>query len=321
MIKKIIIINFLLLIAGAGTALAQPGGYAGAFSRIGFGPRGISMGNAMAADTTEGIYGYYNPAQPAWVRGNQLDFSTSVMSFGRRLSTFQATFALPPAAGVSVALINARTADFDGRSRSGYHTGTFNSNEYQLIGSFGIQFSDHVSAGGGLKLNVASFHPDISNEAGIGIDLGTLFQLTDRLHASVTVRDLLSVYSWNAIELYGGDNLALRHDYFPVRLESGLSYTIPYRFTVAAFYGRLTHSEAQFNQLKAGASYHIHERITVRAGVQVDDIQAFKDATRPSAGFSVHLPFDEWSPSIDYAFAAEPGNISTMHVFGIRLNI
>ena len=34
----------------------------GAFSRMGFGARGIGMGNAMSAVTTGNLVSYYNPA-------------------------------------------------------------------------------------------------------------------------------------------------------------------------------------------------------------------------------------------------------------------
>lgn len=318
--KRFYLITILLLLI-SGMASAQPAGYAGAFSRIGFGPRGLAMGNALSSVTGQGIYGYYNPAHSGWIEGNQVDLGTSLMSFDRTLSTFQVTFALPPEAGMSLTLINARTADFDGRTTSGYHTGTFSTNEYQLLSSFGVQLSEKVSLGAGVKFNIADFHEELSNEAGIGIDLGTLVRITDRLNASVTVRDLLSLYSWNAAQLYGGDQLALRNDRFPVRLEGELSYVVPGNWTISANYGRLIHPDEQFNQLKAGASYRIHEHFSLRAGVQVDDLNAVSTTTRPGAGFSIHLPFDNLSPSVDYAFLSEPGNVSTMHVFGIRLNL
>ena len=40
-----------------------------------------------------------------------------------------------------------------------------------------------------------------------------------------------------------------------------------------------------------------------------------------SAGFSINLPFDRFSPSIDYAFVREPYGVANMHVFAIRMNL
>ena len=45
---------------------AQNAGRAGAFARIGFGARGIGMGNAVTAVTSGDISTYYNPALSAF---------------------------------------------------------------------------------------------------------------------------------------------------------------------------------------------------------------------------------------------------------------
>ena len=57
--KYLLIILFLVL---AGTANAQVGSYAGAFARMGFGARGLSMGNALVSDAFGDVSGYYNPS-------------------------------------------------------------------------------------------------------------------------------------------------------------------------------------------------------------------------------------------------------------------
>jgi hypothetical protein len=70
---------------------------------------------------------------------------------------------------------------------------------------------------------------------------------------------------------------------------------------------------------RIGASYHIHKRFTLRAGWQVNDLKQSGETNIPSLGFSVHLPFDHFSPSIDYAFLREPDGVANMHVFSLRL--
>jgi len=72
---------------------------------------------------------------------------------------------------------------------------------------------------------------------------------------------------------------------------------------------------------RLGARYRIHTRITIRSGVQAMDLNHDTFSIQPTAGFSLHLPYDRLSPAIDYAFVREPSNISTMHVFSIRLQI
>ncbi len=60
MYKKIFVILFFII--AVNTAFAQLGGLPGAFARMGFSARGISMGNAMSSVTTGDVMGYYNPA-------------------------------------------------------------------------------------------------------------------------------------------------------------------------------------------------------------------------------------------------------------------
>jgi hypothetical protein len=61
--------------------------------------------------------------------------------------------------------------------------------------------------------------------------------------------------------------------------------------------------------------------LTLRAGYQNGDLGYFEDNQRISMGFSVHLPFDAMSPSVDYSVTREPGGMSFMHAFAIRLHL
>ena len=302
--------------------VAQPSGYAGSFSRLGFGPRGMAMGNAIIASTTEGIYGYYNPALAAYAKtGSEIDISTSLMSFDRSLNSLNGTFKLPPSAGLHVALLNANITGIDGRTSSGYFTDELATHEYQLLTSFGVNLHDKVAAGIGIKLNLADYHSDISNANGVGFDLGIIYKTTEKLSLGITAQDLLASYTWNSGELYGDESLAESTQNFPTRYNIGGSYYMRPRLLVAISYGWLIIDDEKFQQLKVGAAWSIHERISLRGGWQMDDLKNIAVANRPSAGFSVHLPFDMLKPSIDYAFLLEPNQISSMHVFGLKLNL
>ena len=52
------LITILLTILISGIANAQSGSYAGSFARLGFGARGLSMGNAMVSNTYGDVVGY-----------------------------------------------------------------------------------------------------------------------------------------------------------------------------------------------------------------------------------------------------------------------
>lgn len=318
--NKSYIALFLLFWGYVSAAFAQNGGAAGAFSRIGFGPRGMAMGNALTAVTSQGIYSYYNPALAAESsRGNQVDFSTAAMSFDRSFNTVNGTFRLPPTAGLTLSVINANVSDIDGRSLDGYDTGTLQTHEYQIASAMGIQLSEKLMAGVGLKYYIADYHNDLTATT-LGLDLGALYKLSNNLQIGATVRDLIASYTWNSAPLYGDDSSG-RTDNFPTQLHIGGSYSGITDFMVSLEGGYTYYEDVSLATLRFGSAYHLHERISIRAGWQIDDLTLVEKTNHGSAGFSVHLPFDLLSPSIDYAFIQEANNISYMHSFGLRLNI
>ncbi len=300
---------------------AQPSGYAASFSRIGFGPRGMAMGNALVASGGEGIYGYYNPALAARsAKGNQMDLSSALMSFDRSLHSIQTSFRIPPAAGLTVGLLNANVSDIDGRDLSGYPTGSLSTHEYQLISSFGIRLGEKLAAGAGFKITIADYHERLSNARATGFDAGLLYFANRHLTLGFAARDLLATYGWNTGALYGESDTLIDTDQFPRRFSLGGTYNLT-SVTVALQFGILSHSSNRFVQLKAGTSYRVHERVTLRGGWQTDDLDQINVSSRSSAGFSLHLPFDRLAPAVDYAFLAEPAGVSAIHVFGLRLQL
>lgn len=312
----------LLLLALPTVLWAQPSGFAGSFTRMGFGPRGMAMGNALAASDGEGIYGYYNPALAAQnTQTTQLDLSTALMTFDRSLHSLNASFSLPPDAGINIALHSAGVDDIDGRTSSGYFTEELSTREYQLLTAFGIRLHEKFSAGLGIKLNLANYHSELSNAKGVGFDIGLLYHLRQRLSVGLAIQDLLASYGWNSAELYGGESGASDTENFPTRYTLGFSYNLNPNALVTTSYGLMTHKDLVFHQLRIGGRWKVHERLSLRAGWQVDDLEQLKTSNRPSAGFSVHLPFDSLRPSVDYAFLLEPNQISSMHVFGLKLNL
>lgn len=314
--------GFILFVAGfVSITTAQNGGTAGAFSRIGFGPRGMAMGNTLTSVTDLGIYSYYNPALAAHVKeGNQVDFATAAMSFDRSFNTINGTFQLPPSAGITISVINANVGGIDGRDRNGYDTGTLQTHEYQIATALGLQISDNLSAGVGLKYFIADYHTELKNATTLGLDLGLLYKFSDRFQAGVTARDLLAAYNWDSGSLFGDESSA-RTDDFPTQFRIGASYFVTPNWLLSLEGGYLTHETGSVNNLRIGSSFDLHERVTIRAGWQIDELSSPQRSNSGSAGFSIHLPFNLLSPSVDYAFIQEGASISYMHSFGLRLNI
>lgn len=322
---------------------AQNGGFAGATTRLGYSARGMAMSNAMSAVTSEGAFAYYNSAQAALLTTRQTDFTVGALRYDRVFQSAGIQLQLPPTAGLAINILRTGVNEIDGRTQSGYATGLFDVAEYQLASHFGIRLSDRVNAGIGVKFGLANYHKDLDNAVSFGLDLGFLYHAGNHINIAFAVKDLLASYSWNSQELYNLDQSKNVVNNFPTRIIFGTAYqtekfTLSGDFEIQAYSSEISKQEVFISngfpttinnsklintsstQLRFGGSWKAHERFTLRAGWQLPDL-AQKQSWGLSSGFSIHLPFDVFSPSIDYAFVMEPNRLSNMHVFSLRLNL
>ncbi|MFN1833947.1 conjugal transfer protein TraF [Balneola sp. MJW-20] len=323
---------------------AQSGGFAGASTRLGFNANSLARANAMTAVTTEGPLSYFNPALTS-LRSDKIPLQLSVgsLQFDRVFQSTAVQFQLPPTAAFSVQIIRTGINDIDGRTVSGYYTDTFSTNEYQINGSFGIRLNERLLAGIGIKFNMADYHSDLDIATAVGLDLGFIWRTTDSFNIGLTVQDLFASYTWNSAELYGLDQNRNVNNYFPTRFTLGLAYEkelfdISADLEVQSLRSEVSESEFDilggspvvFSNtdevrtsaviLRSGGSWRAHERFTLRGGWRIADASD-SDSWGMSTGFSLHLPFDLLSPSIDYAFAIEPYRISRIHMFSLRFDL
>ncbi|GMQ81808.1 MAG: PorV/PorQ family protein [Rhodothermia bacterium] len=329
---------------GVGSSISRGamGQSAGAFSRIGFGARGIAMGNAVGADASGGTSPYYNPALATAIQRQNIDATVGLLSFDRSIQFLQLSSPLRQKAGVAVGLIHASVENIDGRDNSGFHTGDFSIDEYAGFLSFGIQFSDRVSAGIGLQFFRTDLFEGLDPAVAIGIDFGLLFRLSQDLHLSFVLDDLLARYQWstNSINGSGGKKTT---DQFPSRLRIGIMNQwldqrlrlvgeIEARFRrvdvvskrVSIFGGepversdtdRLVLYESR---LRAGMEYQLVKQFVVRAGLEQLGDEVF-GGVRPSAGFMIEQTVGELDARFEYAFSVESPASGTMHLLTLRL--
>jgi hypothetical protein len=341
---KIILTLAVLLGSFSATVFAQNGGFAGAATRLGYSARGMAMSNAMSAVTSEGAFAYYNSAQAALVLVKKpADITVGALKFDRIFQSTGIQLQLPPTAGLSINILRTGVNDIDGRTQSGYPTGSFDAAEYQLASHFGIRLSDRMNAGIGVKFGLANYHKDLDNAVSFGLDLGFLYRAGEHLNMAFTVKDLLAGYSWNSQKLYNLDQSKNVVNNFPTRIIFGAAYqaekfTLSGDFEIQAYSSETSKQEVFISngfpttinntkvvntsstQVRFGGSWKAHERFTLRAGWQLPDLTR-KASWGLSSGFSIHLPFDVFSPSIDYAFVMEPNRLSNMHAFSLRLNL
>ncbi len=318
--------SVLLLLATP--AVAQ---HAGAFARMGFSARGMALGNAVIADGSGLASPYYNPALAPLLSRQRLEASVALMTLDRQFQSLQLATPLRPRAGIAGGMIHAGVSNFDGRDRSGYHTGTFAISEYAFFLAFGVHMSRSLTFGAGLQLFRSDYHAQVPVALSIGIDLGMTFQVTDHLRVGAVAEDLLANYSWDTSQAHsGGGNTS---DPFPRRLRLGATYRLQQMHLSVEYESRLSQAEVwrrtvEFSggslrevirseelmlheyRFRVGAEYRFESAFAVRSGVTT----LANGAWRPSAGFMAEQPLGEIAVRAEYAFLLEPFALGTMHL-------
>ncbi|MFB6098437.1 MAG: PorV/PorQ family protein [Salinibacter sp.] len=315
----------LMLGLAPGTAFGQNTA-AGAFTRLGFGARGMALGNALVAAPSADVSPHYNPALLPAASGQRVSVSAALLSFDRELQFLEFTAPLGPTAGVGLNLIHAGVNGIDGRNADGVHTETLSTDEFALSLSFGNQFADWLAVGTSLTLYHSNLLPEVDPARGFGLDFGVRVRMTDRLQLAGAVSDLLAKYEWDASSVGGGSHT----DRFPVRVRLGASYTLlgdrlrllaelESRYTVrerrvpdvlvtSGGPRRRTRTESFLLhdlQGRVGVSYQIIDVLHLRAGLDRIGVRGV-NGLRPSAGFGIRQSVGNLDLRVSYAATLEP---------------
>lgn len=299
----------------ASSAMAQIGGTAGTYSRMGFGARGMGMGNALTAVTGGDAVGYYNPAALPFAGYRNISASFGILAFDRRLNFLSYAQPLKGNAGISAGIINSGVSNIDGRDSDGEPTGPLKTSENQVFLGFGTQLKNGLAIGFNVKYLYHHLYTDV-NSSTFGIDIGALFPLSGSITLGGTIRDLLSKYSWNTNALYG-QNGTQTDDKFPRLYTFGAAYKLPDSLGIVAVDVEFTNQSTVM--LKVGVEVPIIPEVSVRAGIDRVDLKEKGNGVRPAFGFSARKSFDDWTPAINYAFVVEPFATSGMHMISISV--
>ncbi len=294
---------------------AQIAGEPGAFSRLGFGARGMGMGNAMSAVRHGDVVSYYNPALLPWMETRHGTAAIGLLSLDRRLNFLGASFPLPPTAGLSVGLINAGVSGIDGRDSDGEPTGDLSTSENEVFLGFGIRFKPGFSLGVNLKLLYYDLYEDVTSTT-FGFDIGAAYPVTRDVTLAITVRDLSSKYSWDTSDLYG-QNGQTSTDRFPLLYSGGVAYDLPDSLGLVT--AEIEASNASSLIMRAGAEVNLVPELTVRAGIDRLDLKDEGNGVKPTFGFTARKSLGSWTPAITYAFVIEPFAPTGMHVIALAI--
>ncbi len=320
-----IAVGLIITVVFFSSAAAQIGGKAGAYSRMGFGARGIGMGNALTAVTTGDAVGYYNPATLPFAEYRNISASFGVLSLDRRLNFLSFvqplgqgndTAAHRPRAGLAIGIINSGVTKIDGRDSDGEPTGLLQTSENQAFLSFGTSLKNKLALGVTIKYLYHHLYTSV-NSSTFGFDLGILYPFSDNLSVGATARDFSSKYSWDTKGVYGEQRAATTTDKFPRLYTVGAAYRLPDTLGVAAV--DVEFSDQSTVHLKVGVELAVLPQITVRAGMDRIDLKEKGTGVRPSFGFSARKDFESWTPALNYAFVVEPFTTSAMHMFSLSV--
>jgi len=308
------VIAFMMIFSCGG--IAQIGGIPGAFARMGFNARGISMGNASTALRYGDIQTYYNPALASFAKDHTVAASFGVLSLDRSLNFLSYTHEAPPTAGFSLGIINAGVRRIDGRDNDGFHTESYSTSENQFYLSFANRFDERVSAGLTVKLYYYKLFEDVSSTT-VGFDAGIVIMAADDISIGLAVQDIGSKYRWDTSPIYGVNGTTTTEK-FPTLYRAGIAYDLPETYGVVSLDVEI--SSAKTTIVRLGAEMFVHEFVSLRGGIDRWNLNDNTAGLKPALGFGLTKPFDDWIPKLDYAFVFEPFAPGDMHLitFSVR---
>jgi opacity protein-like surface antigen len=334
--NKIFIKSSLLILLVSLVGIAQPkfssiSSMPGAFSRMGFGARGIGMGNAMSAVVEGNLVSYYNPALIVHQENNSfqtsysflsLDRSLNFLNFTKRFEFYSKKDSLvenpkPRAtAGISVGIINAGVSKIDGRDNQGIKTGDLSTSENQFFLGLANKFSDKFSMGVAVKFYYYKLYEEITSSS-VGFDVGALYKLNENWIISAMISDINSKYKWDTAPVYELQG-STTEDKFPILKKAGVSYRNKNLGLIAS--AEFENSNAETNIIRCGAEYNVIENLFVRGGVDQFNISNTDFPPKLALGFSYFKKFGTIIFGVDYAFAVEQYSPYDRHIVGLSVN-
>ncbi len=331
----------ILILAAFTTAHAQLGSYAGSFARMGFGARGLSMGNTLVSDRYGDISGYYNPSLSCFQENGIVNLGYTFLSLDRKLNfvSFAKKFSLSggkQTAGISLSWINAGVSDIDGRDNDARSLGMLSTYENQFLMGMSFLVSPEMALGVGVKLYYSKLYEGV-NTTSVGFDLGLTYLASKDLTFGISARDLGVKYKWETTDnkVYG-TNGTTSEEKFPVLVGFGGTYNLPNklgivsagfdtyvnpRFVTTDSLGIKTESKRSYNfALKVGCEINLNDYVKVRAGIDRMDLKSddFFGNIQPGAGIGLSKTFTkDINLGLDYSFQIEPYTHKPVQNIGI----
>lgn len=319
MYKKVYIILLVTILSTS--AYSQLGGLPGAFSRLGFGARGISMGNAMTSVTTGDVSGYYNPAASSFQNEHLINLSYSFLSFDRSLNfvSYTKNFKLPKqtegGAGITFSWINAGVGNIDARDGDGFQMDPISVSENQFSFAPSIRPSPNFSLGVAFKLYYSKLYDGVKSTS-LGFDLGGILKPSEKVSIGFAVKDINASYKWSTTSIYSSNGSTTTNK-FPVLLNVGVTYQLPKKFGIVSVdfehsSQTVTQADGEYksksNIVRVGTEVSPINNLKIRAGVDRFDLNANDKFGNSKLTFGLGYQKDlkSYILGLDYSFVMEP---------------
>jgi len=285
----IIVLGLTIVCVGPVNAEDQTGGVPGDWLSQYMGARTAGLAGSYVAIANDPMGVAWNPAGLSYMKQNEVYFETSRLF--ESTSMHGIGFGMParrfPSFGVTI--INMRSGEFDRRSDINEPLGDFGESDMAFYLSASKNLTKRFAVGTNLKVVRQSI--DEFNGAGVGFDLGLLYNITPGLRIGASLLNI------------GGPSIALReiNEDFPLEFRGG--------FALQFFRGRglvsaeVDHRSGPGAMFRAGTEFWVHRSIGLRFG--------YSD-TNPGGGFSYRF-----TPAAQLDYAAMDNELGITHRFGL----
>jgi hypothetical protein len=279
----------LLAQATSGFAQDATGGVPGDWLSRYLGARTAGLGGAFVASASDPTGVAWNPAGLSLMRQNAVQFERAQLFESTAINGFGIALPARSLPSIGFTVINMRSSDFEKTNDLNESLGSFGESDVAFLFSASKRFANRFSFGTTVKVVRQSL--DEFSAAGVGFDLGAMYDLTSNLRLGASVLNL------------GGPTVAMREidETFPVELRGG--------FALAFFDGRgllsmdVNHREGPGTVFHGGTEFWVVRSMALRVG--------YAD-TSPAGGFSYRI-----TPDMRLDYAATDHDLGVTHRFAV----
>ncbi|MEW6618480.1 MAG: PorV/PorQ family protein [bacterium] len=239
-------------------------GQAARYLRIGVGARALGMGGAYVAVCDDASATYWNPAGLVQLSQREMTSMTSLMSLDRKYNFLNYVVPLENQT-IGISVINFGVEDLREivkKNNQDIELGRFDDRENTFMFSCAWEKTDKLSLGVNLKYLTQQMNPSQANPkgrskaSGLGLDIGALYDISDKFKAGLMLQDVRSYLKWETDHT----------DRLPIAVKLGVS---------GKFFGNKLIIATDLSQVEdnhktkiyAGLEYWMKENLGIRAGV------------------------------------------------------